>query len=756
VAGNRRVYEAAVKRAGNLAWEKKWSRAIEEYSKALAEFPEDVSVLTGLGLAYAETQQLEQALEAYKKAANLSPDNPEVIQRVAQTFERMALWPSAAHAYVLTAEAHLRLRNVSHAVEMWQKASVLDPENLDAHRNLGRHYRNQNEERRAARHYMIMARVFERQNKMGQAAENARLACELDPRNAEAQGILDALQAGEPLPDGPTARLQPDAEGKRTLDSFVVFEDIELGTGPLILDEERASPADMLREHSLAEMANALFAENPDPKAMQANLVLGQAADFQTRGLIDRAINAYASALRMGANTPAVHFNLGLLYREQGDYARAVEYLNNATATPSYALGAHFAMGETYYEWGKSADGLGQLLEVLLAVDAQTVRPEYQKALEAAYEQLYHQYASQADAEDGQRFIKSMISFLSIKGWEQRLQQVRQQLDSLAGGNLLVTMAEMLTEPSAETAMVAMTQVARYLKKGLIFTALEECFWSIQQAPYYLPLHLRLADIQITEGRPDEAVEKYINVAETYKVRGNLERAVAIYRKALDTAPMNIGVRERLISILVDSRLYDQAIEQYIVVADSYYQLAQVDQAIAKYNQALEYAPMGAPDRHWEENILHRIGDIHQQRLDWRQAIKTYRRIKHVNSDDEKARAYLVDLYLKTAQSDQALPELDDLIKFYKGKQEPEKLLSTLRDIAASSPRELSLHMRLAKTYLDLQMKTEAITELDVVGNIQLESGKTQEAIRTIQAIIRLGPENVRAYRQLLAQLQAQ
>jgi tetratricopeptide (TPR) repeat protein len=349
-----------------------------------------------------------------------------------------------------------------------------------------------------------------------------------------------------------------------------------------------------------------------------------------------------------------------------------------------------------------------------------------------------------------------MISFLSIKGWEQRLQQVRQQLDSLAGGNLLVTMAEMLTEPSAETAMVAMTQVARYLKKGLIFTALEECFWSIQQAPYYLPLHLRLADIQITEGRLDEAVEKYITVAETYKVRGNLERAVAIYRKALDSAPMNITVRERLIEILVNSRLYDQAIEQYIVVADSYYQLAQVDQAIKKYDEALEYAPMSTPDRHWEANILHRIGDIHQQRLDWRQAIKTYRRTKRVNSDDEKARAYLVDLYLKTGQSDQALHELDELVEFYKGKREPEKLLSTLRDIAASSPRELALHMRLAKTYLDLQMKTEAITELDVVGNIQLEAGKTQEAIRTIQAIIRLGPENVQAYRQLLAQLQAQ
>jgi tetratricopeptide (TPR) repeat protein len=413
-------------------------------------------------------------------------------------------------------------------------------------------------------------------------------------------------------------------------------------------------------------------------------------------------------------------------------------------------------MGETYYEWGKSADALSQLLEVLLTVDVETVRQEYRNALEAAYEQLFHQYADQADSEDARQFIESMISFLSIKGWGKRLQQVRQQLDSLAGGNLLVTLAEMLTEPSAEPAMMAMTQIARYLKKGLIFTALEECFWSIQQAPYYLPLHLRLADIQIIEGRPNEAVEKYITVAETYKIRGNLERAVAIYRKALETAPMNVAVREKLIEILIESRLYDQVIEQYISVADSYYQLAQVDQAIEKYGEALEYAPMGSPNRHWEANVLHRIGDIHQQRVDWRQAVKVYRRIKHVDSEDDKAPVYLVDLYFKTGQPDQALGELDELIEFYTNKQDLDGLISALRDIAASGQKEIALHMRLAKAYLDLQMKQEAITELDVVGNIQLEAGKTQEAIRTIQAIIRLGPENVRAYRQLLSQIQAQ
>jgi tetratricopeptide (TPR) repeat protein len=314
----------------------------------------------------------------------------------------------------------------------------------------------------------------------------------------------------------------------------------------------------------------------------------------------------------------------------------------------------------------------------------------------------------------------------------------------------------MLTEPSAETAMTAMSQIESYLQKGLILTALEECFWAIQQAPYYLPLHLRLADVLISEGKVDEAVEKYVTTAETYKIRGNPERAIAIYRKALETAPMDIDVRERLIKTFIDARMFDEAIEQYIAAADSYYQLAQVDQAIARYNEALDCVANGSPERHWEANILHRIGDIHMQRVDWRQAIRTYQRIKHMHPDDDKARTYLVDLYLKLGQPSQALGELDQLIEYLQSKREPRKLLTTLQELVNAWPSELALHMRLAKAYLDMQMKKEAIAELDAVGELQLGAGKTKEAIRTIQAIIRLGPDNVRGYEQLLAQLKAQ
>lgn len=754
MAGNRRAYEAAMKRAASLAWEKKWSKAIEEYEKALAEF-QDVAVLTGIGLAYVETRQLEKALQVYKQAANLAQENPEVLQRVGYVYERLAQLPDAARTYVLAGEAAARMRDVAQAIEIWHKAAVLSPENLDAHRNLVRAYREYGEGRDettlrvAAWHYLIMARVLARRGKFDEATECAQEAGKLDPRNAEAAEVLEALQRGLPLPDGPTARLQPDEEGRRSLDSFVVFEDIEVKETTLLDEGARVSPADLILRRSLSRMAEALFSDDVDPSQM----LLGQAADLQTRGLLDQALDAYTNAVRKGADDLSVYYNIGLLYREKQDFPRAIEHLNRAISRSDLVLGVNFAIGESYYRWGKLAEALPFLLESLRLLDLQMVPAGRRGELNAAYEQIRETYSGHNGSQATQLLARSIVDFLSSRGWNERIIQARKQMDRLAQDGILIVLAEMLTEPEANSVMESMAHVQEYVAGGKLFSALEECLAAIRQSPFYLPLHLCMADLLIAEERSKDAADKYAMVARTYQVRGDLNRAVQVYRKALAIAPMDIGMRERFIELLVAARQFDQAIEQHIIMADTYYQLVQIDQAIEQYNQALKYAPQSDPARHWEVNILHRIGDINIQRVDWRQAIRVYQRIKHIEPEDEKARALLVDLSFKTGQRDQAMSEVDNLIEFYQTGRQPQKLVAAMQMIIATRPQDVALHMRMAKVYLDLRRKKDAIAELDTVGELQMEEGKTQDAVRTVQAIIRLEPDNVEQYKQLLAQL---
>lgn len=761
-----------MRRAAGLVREHRWTTAIEAYNEALAEYPQDVAALTGLGLAYAQTGQSDKALSAYRQAADLASDNPEVIVRLAQALERLARWQDAANAYVRAAQAYVQLHDTPRAVELWRKAALLDPQCLAAHYGLVQAYTDRGEGRRAARHHLILARVQERRKRVSRAIEHCRSALALDPHNAEARAILDALASGRALPDGPTARLQPDKEGKRTLDSFVVFEEIELASASAVSDSDRGSPADIVRERTMAQMAEGAFS---DDGARRGNVLLAQGADFQARGLTDRAIDAYSAALSAfartddppdvghppgsqpdeasGAHVPAIHLNLGLLHREKGEFERSIEHLHHALLDQHLELGAQFALGECYQAWGKTLEALDHLLETLRLIDSHTVVESQVEELNAAYARMARGFAGGGELCADDNLVQSIVAFLSRRGWRERVLQVRAQLNELASDGILITLAEVLLEGPAETVATAICQIKEYLERNMLFTALEECYWAIQKAPYFLPLHLLMADVLIAKGQLAGAVLKYTVTAETYQARGDVQRAIAIYGRALQIAPMNTEAREKLVGLLVQAGMIDGAMEQYIAAADVYYQLAQVDRAIEKLDEALTYVGQSDPARCWQSNILHRMGDIHVQRLDWRQAIRSYRRIARSDPEDIKARSLLVDLFFKLGQREEALKELDELIDLYQARHRPQELLSTLQEAVRARPEEVGLHMRLAKAYLDVHRKEDAIAELDAVGELQLEMGMPQEAIRTVRAIIRLGPDNVEGYRQLLAQL---
>jgi tetratricopeptide (TPR) repeat protein len=148
--------------------------------------------------------------------------------------------------------------------------------------------------------------------------------------------------------------------------------------------------------------------------------------------------------------------------------------------------------------------------------------------------------------------------------------------------------------------------------------------------------------------------------------------------------------------------------------------------------------------------ILHKIGDINMQRVDWRRATAAYEEIKALSPDDEQARMYLFDLYQKQGQTHKALAELRELVRYYEAKGQPQKALSILKDAVQLRPQEMFLRALLARVYAQQGMKREAIAELDALGEMQLEAGLRDEAAQTVKQIIALEPPNVEAYRQLL------
>jgi tetratricopeptide (TPR) repeat protein len=749
VDGDRKAYEEAVDEASDCVERREWEQAIVAYQRALAEFPEDAVALAGLGLALSEEGRLEEALDAYRKAAGVDTEDPALLEHAAQILKQLGRNREAARAYQRAAELHERLEAPALAMERWRDAVEADSSYVPAHVSLLQAYLAERKNREAVGEYLALADIYETRGQDERALELCQCAAQLDPNNPQLLTRLEHLRSGEhPAP----ASRPPDTSSLE----FPVRREGEKG--------DRGSPADIARHKALSDLAEAVFDETP-PKTgplilrpiskQEVDNLISRALDAQTLGDVKQAIACYERVLRGGVIQPAVNFNLGLLYQDQLRFEAAIEQFEESVSDPEYRLGSNFAMGECCRALGRIEEALTHFIEVLKLVDLGTVRREQADDVIHLYEELARTYAAKGENEQAVEFANTLISFLSEKGWEDKAVQARGQLDTLAREGPVLSLAEILAVPGSERVLQSIGLAQEYQRRGMGYAAVDELSRAILVNPTFLPLHRQMGEALVGMGKTDQAVDKFLAIADVYRVRGGYSQAAAMYERALNLEPMNVVVRARLIDLLVSHGEIDRALDQYLILGDTYYRMAQLERAREKFSEALRLAPRGSVEHRWAVRILHRIGDIDMQRVDWRQAIRAYERICELEPDDEKARLTLVNLYSRLDQPARAIAELDGLLRALRESGKTEKIITVLEDAIQEQPDDIPLHTRLAQAYLDAREVEKALLELDTLGDLQLEAGRTQEAITTIQTILRLNPPNPDAYRRLLEQLMA-
>ncbi|NTV65579.1 MAG: tetratricopeptide repeat protein, partial [Oscillochloris sp.] len=131
----------------------------------------------------------------------------------------------------------------------------------------------------------------------------------------------------------------------------------------------------------------------------------------------------------------------------------------------------------------------------------------------------------------------------------------------------------------------------KYLDQGQIEAALDACHEVIRINLDYLPIHLRMGEIYERQGRPEEALSKYQLLIDTYRARNEAEKAVDVYYRFIELSPDTINARTRLAEILKNTGRIDDAVEQSIYVANTYYRLGQSNKALEEYRRLLQWAP---------------------------------------------------------------------------------------------------------------------------------------------------------------------
>jgi tetratricopeptide (TPR) repeat protein len=742
--GNREAYDQAMNAGHNAAWDKEWKTAIAAYGQAVQQFPNDAEAHIHLGLALLELGRLDDALKVYSRAHQLSPEDPIPLEKSADILEKVGRLKEAGQQYINVAEIYLGQRDLAKAVHNWEQATRLTPGLAAIHAKLAQAHERLGNKPQAIREYLLLAADFQRMSETDKAHKAAQRALKLDPKNVNILNALRALETGAEItvPPGEGGDKTPTKSGTGTFTKVASPQRDAIGEadplGPM--GEAMSDALGMLATHVIE--GGMLDAAGGDAL---------QGMELQRQGVHDQAVAAYLRAAPR-LNHPALKMNLGALLVLQNRFDEAVKPLNEAVLYPQLSAGAYHALGKAYAGLGKHKQAIRYLLQSLQAVDTALALDDDPNSLNELYEKLLTALdgrSNEALAAMNSRFV----ALLSGKEWKQRISETRRQLEETLRDQGEQGVVDILVATKGDQLTESVGRIDRFMRQGLLILAMDESHHAVEYSPFYLPVHVRMAEIMMREGRVRQAINKYNVIAKTYMVRNENDRAASILSEVLEMAPLDISIRESLIELLESEQRWDEALNQHIDLADTYHQLGNFEMSRDIYSGAERLAGrVGAsPDK--IIRIKHRMADIDQMRLDTRKAQKTYEEIIQLAPNDERAYRMLVDIHFSQNNSVEAIKKLDVLLGLFAKSKQPNRITQLLEELVAIYPNDTGLRSRLAAIYRQLKRKEDAIKQLDALGELQLEAGSHQDAINTIRQIISLNPDGLDDYKRLLQQL---
>lgn len=768
MAGNEAIFQKAMNEGHSAAWDQTWDVAVKAYQKAIDEFPDNTKALNSLALAQYQLQHYDDALNTYIRVAQVSPEDPVAFEKIAQIYERQGRLNEAIQTAMQAAELYLKAREVEKAIENWLRVVQLNPENINARSRLAMIHEKTGQIRQAVNEYIALASILQNNGNPQKAGELLDRAGQIDPNNMEIRQAMTFVKGGKMLPKpmrpkGGTGPLR-----------MAAVKELE---APKQRFQESPDPISEARQKALQVLAEVLFDLSDDSSEAQARrglqsimkntgqlsmqgseqtnilLHLSQAIDSQTKNQDAAAADEIERAIESGFDHSAAYFNLAVLRAPNGKQAESVLHsLQQCFKHNDYALAARLLSGDVLRKLNRTKQAASEYLEALKLADAAVVDPDQVDAILQLYEPLVEALSREDDAKAHLKLCENVEKMLVRANWRQHLLKTRDGMPKSEGGQAL-PLAEVVIQAQSSSVIEAMNYVNQLARSNRLRSAMDEAFHALATAPTYLPLHILIGDLLIREGRTPDAITKFTMVANSYSVRGEASQATNLLKRIIQLSPMDLAARSRLIEQLTARGQVNEAISEYMDLADIYYRLAELDMARKTFTTALRLAQQPNAKHNWNVKILQRMADIDMQRLDWRQATRVFEQIRTLHPDDASVRQNLIELNLRLAQSSQAQAELESFVSYLESNGKNNEALPFIEKLLEEHSDQLVLQRALADELHKVGRTAEAIAKLDAIGDRLMESNDKVGLIDVINRILSMNPPNADDYRTLLAQV---
>jgi tetratricopeptide (TPR) repeat protein len=763
MAGNRAIFERAMEQSREAARSGRWEDSLKSAIRALQEFAQDADARIAAAVALFNTGKLDRALQIFVDLRASDQNNPFYLGYIAQCNSRQGNAGAAVESFRSLADLHIAQRRPAQAVEPLRELLALRPDMDDQRRRLARLYEDLGAVRDAANEHLTLARRLFDGQQFDLAAEEAETSLRIDPNSREAKDLIVALRDAMSRAAGiqPAAPTTPGSNELRAStggmtgglrsQQFQVEKLIEQA-----IKHQEAGDSDGAAE--FYEQAVAAGMERADV-LYSLGLIYQERGDHKGAvGVLNRAANDPEYAL-------SSHFALGQSYRELGQLPQAAQEFEQTIGLVDLASIGRSEADDLINMYDSAATIYSQIGDIARAAALYSTLSTFLESKRWGRERAAEFKARAKELSERNMFAKLRTLGTGALTQQQAAAEASQPSDEAMPGNwgkirpitdflrsdrpattgglgaqpepkpitepllILETMPVVIEPHFAPATPLDTTGLSseveswvtisgKYLDQGLIEAALDACHEVIRLDVEYLPIHLRMGEIYERQGRPEEALSKYQLLIDTYRVRNEPERAIDVYFRFIDLSPDTINARSRLAEILKNAGRIDEAVEQSIYVANTYYRLGQSNKALEEYRRLLQWAP-----KNREVHSQYGLALLKLERFD--AALGEFRKALELGSPDDLVAITRLNITL-ALMGDQPADVWDSL--------------ATLLDQIKQRPQEFGL---VQTEYRAAMLIADAGILHYILAVIQQQSGQHNSALLELEQALTMIGEDV-------------
>lgn len=334
-----------------------------------------------------------------------------------------------------------------------------------------------------------------------------------------------------------------------------------------------------------------------------------------------------------------------------------------------------------------------------------------------------------------------------------------------------------------EEALPYFTRIAEHYSKDGFYLKAIAMFRRINRLdPSRLDVYDRLGELYNKQGLAMEAKSQYQVLADYYLKQDNLAGVIGIYGKMLQIEPNNIQLHVKLADLYTQAKKIQDALKEYLVVAQMLKDRNALPEAIQVYEKALKLAPDNFEILRILVPLLAESGRSEEGRTHLRRAIETTPRstplfvlaaetamnandmaeartfgakAQSVDPENEDVVNLVVKIHIKSRRPDLAYQSALPLVEQSLKRGEAKKAIGLLVSIAKLAPENEDLLKKVVDAHTAAGDQRGSVPFRASLADIWKKQGKIAEAAEALRFCTRLAPDNTE-YRAQLSHLESQ